>query len=80
MTKLTDIRLCDVQGSTQAINYRAPMKFGGRVVTDVVMLDVAVEVETRDGRRGRGLRLHADGQRLGLAQPTGPRRKDRWRP
>jgi L-alanine-DL-glutamate epimerase-like enolase superfamily enzyme len=55
MPKPTDIRLCEVQSSTQAINYRAPIKFGGRVVTDVVILDVTVEVETRDGRRGRGL-------------------------
>lgn len=31
------------------------MKFGGRVVTDALLLDVEVEVETRDGRRGRGL-------------------------
>jgi L-alanine-DL-glutamate epimerase-like enolase superfamily enzyme len=55
MVKLTDIRLCEVQSSTQGIKYRAPIKFGGRVVTDVVLLDVAVEVETRDGRRARGL-------------------------
>ena len=38
----------------QYLKYRAPMKFGGRVVTDVVLLDVEVEAETRDGRRGRG--------------------------
>ena len=31
------------------------MKFGGRVVTDVTLVDVAVEVETRDGRRATGL-------------------------
>ena len=30
------------------------MKFGGRVVTDAVLLDVEAEVETRGGRRGRG--------------------------
>ncbi len=31
------------------------MKFGGRVVTDALLLNVSVDVETRDGRRARGL-------------------------
>jgi L-alanine-DL-glutamate epimerase-like enolase superfamily enzyme len=52
--KSTDIRLCDATASTQYFKYRAPAKFGGRVVTEVVLLDVVVEVETRDGRRGKG--------------------------
>ena len=50
----TDIRLCEAQSVTQYIKYRSPIKFGGRVVADVILLDVTVEVETRDGRRGRG--------------------------
>ncbi len=54
MAKATDIRICDARASTQYFKYRAPAKFGGRTVTDVVLLDVTVEVETRDGRRGRG--------------------------
>jgi len=54
MTKATDIRLCEAKSSIQYLKYRAPMKFGGRVVTDVVLLDVEVEAETRDGRRGTG--------------------------
>jgi len=53
--KPTDIRIVDVSAQTQTIAYRTPMKFGGRVVTEVVLLDVAVEVETGDGRRGQGL-------------------------
>jgi L-alanine-DL-glutamate epimerase-like enolase superfamily enzyme len=52
--KPTDIRLLELQPDTEYIKYRAPIKFGGRVVNDVVLLNVAVEVETRDGRRGRG--------------------------
>ena len=55
MSKPTDIRLVEVASQTQSFAYRAPMKFGGRVVTDVVLLNVHVEVETRDGRRGKGL-------------------------
>ncbi len=54
MSRSTDIRICEATCSTQYLKYRAPAKFGGRTVTDVVLLDVAVEVETRDGRRGRG--------------------------
>jgi len=52
--KPNDIRLLEVTSQTQYIKYRAPMKFGGRVVTDVVLLSVTAEVESRDGRRGRG--------------------------
>ncbi len=54
MTKLTDITLRSVTTSTQRFAYRTPIKFGGRVVVDVLLLDVAVDVETRDGRRATG--------------------------
>jgi L-alanine-DL-glutamate epimerase-like enolase superfamily enzyme len=54
MTKATDITLRSVTTSTQRFAYRSPMKFGGRVVVDVMLLDVAVEVETRDGRLATG--------------------------
>lgn len=52
--KSTDVRLVEVTSETERFNYRSPIKFGGRVVNDVTLLHVAVEVETRDGRRGRG--------------------------
>lgn len=55
MSKATDIRLLQVTSQTERFDYRAPIKFGGRVVTDVVLLHVTVDVQTRDGRRGRGL-------------------------
>jgi L-alanine-DL-glutamate epimerase-like enolase superfamily enzyme len=55
VSKSTDIRLLEATASTQDFAYRTPMKFGGRVVTAVTLLDVAVVVETRDGRRARGL-------------------------
>ena len=54
MSKSTDIKLKQVTCETEEIQYRAPMKFGGRVVTDVTLLHVHAEVETRDGRVGRG--------------------------
>jgi len=54
MAKTTDIALRRVSTSTQRFAYRTPIKFGGRVVDDVVLLDVEVDVETRDGRRATG--------------------------
>ncbi|MCO6457844.1 MAG: mandelate racemase/muconate lactonizing enzyme family protein [Pirellulaceae bacterium] len=54
MSKPTDIRIRQATASTTRIAYRTPIKFGGRVVNDAVLLDVAVDVETRDGRRGSG--------------------------
>ena len=54
MSRSSDIRILEVNTSTQRIRYRQPMKFGGRVVRDALLLDVAVQVETRDGHRGCG--------------------------
>ena len=54
MPKSTDIRLTEATVQTERIDYRTPIKFGGRVVTDAVMVNVGLEVETRDGRRGSG--------------------------
>ena len=54
MSKPTDIVVRDVFPSTQTIQYRSPMKFGGRVVTDVTLFNVEVTVETRSGQIGRG--------------------------
>lgn len=54
MPKFTDISLKELTFSTEQIDYRTPIKFGGRVVNDVVLLHVTTQVETRDGRRGQG--------------------------
>src|SRR5262245_61446353 len=54
MNTPTDIRITDVRTDTERIAYRAPIKFGGRVVTDAVRGNVSREVESRDGRRGGG--------------------------
>lgn len=55
MPKSTDIRIVAAEATTERIAYRTPIKFGGRTVTDVVILDVAVDVETTNGLRARGL-------------------------
>ncbi len=54
MARDTDLTLNRVEHRLTEIAYRTPMKFGGRVVTDATILDVHVDVVTRDGRRGRG--------------------------
>jgi L-alanine-DL-glutamate epimerase-like enolase superfamily enzyme len=53
--KPTDLCLRAAQASRQRIAYRTPIKFGGRVVSDVVLVHVRVEVETAAGRRAEGL-------------------------
>ena len=55
MSRPNDIRIREITSSTECIAYRTPIKFGGRVVSDVVLLHVTATVETQDGRRGVGL-------------------------
>jgi L-alanine-DL-glutamate epimerase-like enolase superfamily enzyme len=50
----TDIRILSASYSQELHQYRTPIKFGGRVVEDAVVVNVEMEVETRDGRRGSG--------------------------
>ncbi|MCA9179120.1 MAG: mandelate racemase/muconate lactonizing enzyme family protein [Planctomycetales bacterium] len=54
MAKPTDIRIQEVRHWTHTIDYRTPIKFGGRVVTSATLVNVRVTVETRDGRQGVG--------------------------
>lgn len=54
MTRSTDVRLVETASRTETIAYRTPIKFGGRVVTEAVMLEIDVAVLTRDGRTARG--------------------------
>jgi L-alanine-DL-glutamate epimerase-like enolase superfamily enzyme len=54
MTKPTDIRVLAAEAATERIEFRTPIKFGGRVVGDAVLLNVALQVETRAGARATG--------------------------
>ncbi|MEZ6071139.1 MAG: hypothetical protein R3C10_12885 [Pirellulales bacterium] len=54
MARPTDIMIIEANCERQYVAYRTPMKFGGRVVTDAVIFDVAVRARTRDGREGVG--------------------------
>jgi L-alanine-DL-glutamate epimerase-like enolase superfamily enzyme len=57
MSRSTDIRVCAARCSVTTIPYRAPMKFGGRVVTSATLLEVELEVQSRTGTvaLGRGV-------------------------
>ncbi len=50
----TDITIRSARFRTSRFAYRSPIKFGGRVVTDVTVFDVAVDVETPLGRQATG--------------------------
>lgn len=51
-TALLDVSF---QLETESYFYRTPMKFGGRVVTDVTILNVVCDAKLVSGQRGRGL-------------------------
>ncbi|MDR1290738.1 MAG: hypothetical protein LBK06_06020 [Planctomycetaceae bacterium] len=52
--KETDIKIVEASHLTEMFNYRSPMKFGGRIVYDVVILNVSVKVATKSGKTAVG--------------------------
>lgn len=54
MSKPTDVRIKQITTSFTEIEYRTPIKFGGRVVTNATLFNVDVDVETNDGRSATG--------------------------
>lgn len=55
MSRDTDIRITDVQLTFEPIPFRAPLKFGGRIVDRSISIEVTVQVETRAGHHGVGI-------------------------
>lgn len=55
MSKNSDIRIKEAVCSFEPITFRAPVKFGGRVVTKSVLINVEVVVETKSGKHATGL-------------------------
>lgn len=55
MSKSTDIRLQEVNCSFEAVPFRAPLKFGGRIVENTFLINVDVVIETRDGHLAEGM-------------------------
>ena len=46
--KSTDIRILGVSVDFEPVSFRAPLKFGGRVVDHTFLINARVQVETRD--------------------------------
>jgi L-alanine-DL-glutamate epimerase-like enolase superfamily enzyme len=54
MTKSTDIRIVEASCSFEAVPFRAPLKFGGRIVENSFLANVELTVETRAGQHASG--------------------------
>lgn len=54
MSKSTDVRILEATCSFEAVPFRAPLKFGGRVVDRTDLINVEVTVETRGGKHAVG--------------------------
>ena len=55
MSKSTDIRILDVSYDFEEYQYRTPLKFGGVPIDNCGILNVQVQVQTRDGKETTGL-------------------------
>lgn len=55
MPRSTDIRILDVQFNFAPVAFRAPLKFGGRIVDKTHLIDVEITVENRQGHHATGL-------------------------
>ena len=51
MSKSTDIRIKSAACAVESLPFRTPLKFGGRVIEKALLINVDVEVESRDGKR-----------------------------
>lgn len=54
MSKSTDIRVLDVSAEAEDLRFRAPLKFGGRIVEHYQIVNVHVRVQTRSGQEATG--------------------------
>src|SRR6266545_4066169 len=68
--RMTDIRVLDVRHGYEDWRYRAPYKFGGRVVDRVTILNVRCRVETRAGKGAWGFGSMTMGNMWAFPSPT----------
>ena len=54
MPNSRDIRITNAVISLEPVPFRTPLKFGGRVVEQMQLINASVTVETRDGKRATG--------------------------
>lgn len=51
MPKATDIRIRNAVCAFEPITFRTPLKFGGRIIAKSFLMNVDVDVESRDGKK-----------------------------
>lgn len=54
MPNATDVRILDAVCSFEPVSFRAPLKFGGRIVDKTFLMNVEVTVETHSGQHATG--------------------------
>lgn len=52
--KATDVRIKEISISFEPVEYRAPLKFGGRIVSSSHLINTAVTVEAHNGKHATG--------------------------
>ncbi len=55
MPKTTDIRIKEAFCTFEPLTFRAPLKFGGRIISKTDVMNVQVVVETKAGKKATGL-------------------------
>ena len=53
-SKTTDVRILDARISFTPVQFRAPLKFGGRIVTETKLINSEITVQRRDGQQASG--------------------------
>ena len=54
MSKPTDVQILEATCSCEPVVFRTPLKFGGRTIENLTLLNVDVTVESRDGKKASG--------------------------
>ena len=70
--RATDVRIAEVRHAYEDWVYRAPYKFGGRIVDKVTILNVRCRVETRGGQVAWGFGSMTLGNMWAFPSPTMP--------
>jgi L-alanine-DL-glutamate epimerase-like enolase superfamily enzyme len=70
--RATDVRIAEVRHGYEDWVYRAPYKFGGRIVDKVTILNVRCRVETRGGHGAWGFGSMTLGNMWAFPSPTMP--------
>ena len=52
--KATDVQVKEVKVSFEPVQFRAPLKFGGRIVSSTFLINAEVTVETHSGKHATG--------------------------